>query len=303
MPVVVPVSPTATGTVNVPTLARRIRQKFLEDEPYEALTTAVVTPSDTTINLSDPTKWGVGNVGEFDDGTGSQFRISEQPTPLTNPITVKYGHHNTPVTAHDDGAVVLKSPRFGYDQLRNVIDEVCTELWPYVWNVGSFTVSPSTTTNLYDVPSDFIDLIGASQQSTGSITDVLWYGPKTRPILPVSDISSSLAASTQSLRFPGGFFNQTKPVTIYYRVLVTEDTIQEGDMARLVEFGVVASLMASKEVPLSSKHRAPGETNLAPGAMQRTASWYESKFISQRAKLNAKLMSSQKTAPARRWVG
>src|SRR5205809_117142 len=94
-------SPVSTSLVDVSTLVKRCRE-MLEDEPWEDYISAAVTTSPasgtretTGLSLAQYAQWAEGDVGEFNDGSGEQFRVDDTRNPISgNPVVNKRGHND-----------------------------------------------------------------------------------------------------------------------------------------------------------------------------------------------------------------
>jgi hypothetical protein len=130
-------------------------RRLVQDEPWADFLSSSYTAGGTTVSTVAPTGWEEGAVMDF-PATLQQMRV--RSTPTANPITVTISWNNTTNASESNGATIFRDPRFGSDQIDKMITHVVdTRLWPDVWVKGTTTITPSSSTNIYDMPTDYED--------------------------------------------------------------------------------------------------------------------------------------------------
>jgi hypothetical protein len=273
-------TPLSGNTVLPITLVARLR-RLLKDEPWEDTVSVAIGASDTTVQFTNPTKWAPNCIAEI--GT-EELHISPQATPLANPITVRRAYHATTATAHAVGDVVLKDARIEYHVASEAITAVATrDLEPYIYTAGLITITPSTTTDLYEVSdTNFRGIIGATQLSTGSVTDSNRY-----PAVKVErNVPSSISASGIALRFPWTF-DSTNDINVTYAAAITADTIPEGEVADLIVLGAAARVLKSLAFELTNRDTTARNQKAQVSELVGEANDLRQEFYNKRAKIGA----------------
>lgn len=288
--------------MSVDTLIRRA-WRLLGDEWWEDTTTASVPDAVTlSVSVTNPAKWGEGNEMEFDDGSG-EVAIVASTASGANPVPIRRGHRSTTATSHTVvGTILRKGYTFSYDATSEaIVDTIKEELYPYVWVVKDFVVTPSpTTTTFYPAPADYRKFVGAKQKTTGTITDYVSYGNGGLPIEEDPNYPSAAAGSTFALKFPGGFHNTTNTIKVYYQAAVTSATIEEGDTAGVIVYGALSRLVGAREVPQMIAQKSSQETQVTIGSQVRNGAYYQAQFERKRQRWRASGWGQ--TGPARKWI-
>jgi hypothetical protein len=281
--------------VSVATLIPRVR-RLLEDRPFEDYLTAnIALASTATMTVNSPTAWATGNVAEFPDGDQALLRSG-----TSNPLSIKRGHNGTTATTHTANDVILKDPRFSYDQIDQAIRRVVdTDLWPWVWVVSTAAVTPVTGTTHYLAGATVVDIISAVQKS--GTTDWKHYGHKgsglriqLRRGLPSADFATGKAYYIPS------FDNTTNNITVTFRAIVTTDTIEDGAMADVVVLFTAARLLEAKDIPRTGEDVSQSETGVPPASTLRTGAYFREQAEGARWKHHLYLL--QTNPLPRNWV-
>lgn len=221
-------------------------RRMVQDEPFQDQLSAAYTVAATTVSVDNPTAWEFGDVMDFptlSSGSYEQMRVFEQNI-TANPIDVQIGHNDTTNVAHADNAIVLKSPRYGTDQIVKAITHVVdTRLWPELFAVTSTNITPApTTTVLYDVPSGFLDVVsyryGLQQVASGSIEDLVYTGYE------IVTVPTSIASTNQALRVTS-WARIDADATFWYRAKLTTSNMLAADEP-IIAYAVAAQLLADE---------------------------------------------------------
>jgi hypothetical protein len=277
-------------------IAQCVRKK-LDDYPDVDWLTASLTDSGTSISVNDPSKWAIGTVWEADDATGEQIYVSANGA---NPLTIRRGWEGTTSYPHASNAVFRRRPRFSDAQVRAAISGVISaELWPWIYNVRRFLITPSASTIWYAVPDDFGEPISMFQKGTGSITDFTNF----RPPVP-GFVSTDVSANGRAVNLTSTSYHLTDPSThqinYLYAAKVTDTTIpaKGGDC---ICWGTAARLQDAKTIPVSmpDSDRATQEVRASDRA--RSAVFLRNRFEDTRNMWRIDLL--KKARPARQWRG
>jgi hypothetical protein len=267
---------------------------LLNDEPWE--TTSTTTLASGTVAVPDGTKWGVGDIGEWQTGTvgGEQFLVQSISS---NTLTVSRGYNGTTAETHTSGDRVVKNPRYSYIQITDSIDRVIETLYPNLWKQVTSTVTPDSTTFWFDSglsTTEFIDLIRGEQRYGTSDTRVGTYGTvspriSSLPVFYERNMPTALVSSGTGVRFPGGFHHSSNTITMRWRAKLTSTVsgsnysdIDEGVLSEIVALGVCSRLVSAKEIPNVSEDARVGSQNA--GTFVGTASYFT---IDQREKIQS----------------
>jgi hypothetical protein len=288
--------------ITLANLVPRVR-RLLEDEPAEdRLGKAISDTTSETAVVGNPTLWAENSIIEFDDASGEQART--RGTPTGNTLDIKRGHNNTTAATHLDGAVLLKDPRFAYDNIIEAMTRtVNDDFFPWIWDTATDTITYDSTKNLYNAATDFIDLIAAVQKSTSTVTDQHRYGTgyPAKAIHVERDVDTTIAASGVAYRFPHGFYNTTNTVKVKYRRLYTTSTIPDDWIADALVYGACARLLRAKAAPITGMERPANESAETHADLLRVASFFQRDFEDKRHRISNDLKSRE--PPARVWMG
>jgi hypothetical protein len=132
-------------------------RRILKDKPVEDYLTAAITlTTATTTTVNTPSLWGKGNTLEFDDGaSGAEQVLLRDVDTSTSTLTMKRGHNGSVAATHANNCVVLKNPRFPYDEVAQAVNMVLdADLYSNdVYEIVEHQVTSSATTNAYNKPT------------------------------------------------------------------------------------------------------------------------------------------------------
>lgn len=251
-------------------------RRIVQDEPWESVLTGSYTAPATTLTIATFADLERGFVLDFsEDGTLEQFRVSAEPSSST--VSVKPAHNNTTNSNHANGAVFSVNPRYGSDQISKAITHIVnTRLWPDLWIVVDSSITPTpTTTNIYDLPADYEDIIELVQVGTGSIEDLVLV-PIEREIRIAPDAVSASNKALRITRWPRTDAN----ATLWYRTRVTTANMT-AEMEPVIALGTAAYLLRTET---QEKLDRPDEDD-RPGRMQRAARDLERLFEEEKTRL------------------
>jgi hypothetical protein len=289
---------------------------WLQDNPWE--TTSTTTGTGTPVAVPDGAKWAAGDVGEWTfTGTagGEQFLVQSVSA---NNLTVVRGYNGTTAEAHTSGDRVVKNPIYSVIQIKDAVDRIIESVYPSAWKQVSTSLTPDTTTVWFDSElagvnlTGFIDVVRGEQRYGDTSQYVGIYGAtqagmRSRPITVVRDMPTALVASGVGVRFPGGFHHATNEVTVRYRARLTSTVaatlysdLDEGLLSEAVVVGVVARLLAAKEVPNVSEDARLGQSD--PGTFIGTAGWFELKHRELLAQYRHELQAKIPAAPDQNYI-
>lgn len=274
--------------MSVATVTTAVR-RWVQDEPWEDYLSAPYTAGQTILSVEQPTAWEEGDILDFADG--EQMRV--KTTPTANPLAVKYAHNDTTNANHASGDVALKGPRYGTHEITSAITHV-TENWlfPDVFVAREATLVPSSSTVIYELPSDFEDVISIVQTASGTVDDVLWVTDYR--VLPPVDAAH--ATSRKALRVASWPRNDAN-ATLVYAARPSTSTMTT-DMEPVIALGVAAMLLKAEALEVSE--RAPDEDD-RPFRHIRTARELERAFQEEKRRLRSRLLA-QYGGPGRRFI-
>lgn len=283
------------STLSIGDVVRRVRRE-LEDEPQEDHLIAAASAGATEISVNQASIWLKDDVAEFGDDSGEQVKVRMAGT---NTLTVKRAHNDSDAVAHANGATVLRNPRYAYGLIVNALTETVAELWPYAWAIREFSITPSSTENLYALPPDFIDLATLTQEQTGgTATAYAIYGTRgsgltvsVRQGLGTGDFGTGKALYLPVLD------NTTSTLNLRYRAELTSSDIEDGLMASAVIYGTCSKLVSGKD----AARVATLEPNTPYGAGLKSGMWYRAEFERVRYQLRNQLYRT--VPPARQFIG
>lgn len=279
------------AVVSIDTLVTRAKH-LLDDEPYEARTTgSIADGAATTVPINDGTQWVEGDVGEFDDASGDQFKVISI---ASNNLTVKRGHNGTSAAGHASGVTVLKNPRFGRDQIVRSLNEAMVSLQPMVWKRATTTLTAVAGTYVYDLGVlDFIFLSSVTQKVAAGET--VKYGREGTglPVVVERNHNTFTGDASPTLRFPNGFKTTTTFTTVdvtYAALLTTSDLEETYGVANAVLLGAVALLVTGKQVPRLGSDVSQGDASVSPGVHDQVGEMWRQRATEAAQRANAHLM-------------
>lgn len=282
-------------------LIPRVRT-FLNDKPYVTTGTAA-NAADTTIDVTDGTRWEEGAIGEFQD-TGDQFYVQSV---AGNVLTVIRGWNGTTAAGHT-AITLFRDPTYFYKDINEALTAALNGLWPYAWKKTTLNITPDTTTVWFDLASDFVDVITARQRYGASNEYVGTYGAKNtgRAMITQHNMPTALVASGKGARFPQGFFHNSNVVTVSYRTPITGTSDIEDSatlpVAEAMIYGALARLLTGKEIErISYGEDVEVSRGVNPGQRMRVSAYYENLY---REKLQMLKLNHEMTIkPQGKWAG
>jgi hypothetical protein len=275
--------------VTIDDIEQCVRKK-LHEYPDVDWITSVLTESATSASVNDVTKWEIGQVWEFDDGTGERILVTGNST---NPISWKRGWHATDAYPHSANAILRKEPRFSRAEIQAAISGVVSgELWPHVYTIRRFLITPSTSTMWYAVPDDFGQPVAAFQKGTGSIADFSFFQPPVPAF-----VSTDISANGRAVAFRDSL-NLTNQINYLYTARVTDSTIPESG-ADCICWGACARLMDAQTIPASMPDSDRATQEVPASDRARSAVYLRNRFEDERHKWRVAVLKQAR--PAKLW--
>lgn len=267
---------------------------IVQDDPWSTTLGGAYTAAGTTLTISDFTGLTQGDVFDFqDDATYELMRVATTPT--TSTVTISFAYDGTTNANHSNGARFYKNPRFRSNQVIQALTHIVnTRMWPDLWVASTTTLTPSiSTTNLYALPTDFLQLLNDNQYlyqaATGSIEDAVYsYGQ-------VRQVPSSIATSTWALRVTS-WARTDVGATLFYRAKVTTSNMTAA-MEPVIAIGTAAYLLRTEAAEKAERF----DEDDRPSRQLRAARELERQFEFEKAKL-AKTLSDTYGKPPRRFL-
>lgn len=292
--------------VSVSDIIQRVRYELNINE-FEAYVTGT-TGTDAVFTVPDGTKFAVGDIVEFQDN-GEQTLVRSIST---NDLTTKRGHNGTGSLTIDHPAdtVVIANPVVAYIQIKNAVSRLIGALWPYVWKKVTLSdITPSTTTQWYDLDTTTMDLIQVVQMvGSGATARPFFYGArgKTYPVAMRRDLPTSLVTSGVGLYLPY-LRDATNAIKATVRKKVTDTVasseysdIEAGTMADMIVAGVTARLISMTDVNRTlAQDVAMGDETVRPGARSQLSAFWEQRYMELRNQYHMELM--QTAPPMKKW--
>ena len=265
---------------------------ILNDEPWSDTINASYTAAAMTITITDFAELVRGDTLDFqDDATYDLFIVDATPT--TSTVTVGIGYDGATNANHANAARYYKSPRYASKNIVAALTHVInTRLWPDLWILSTATLTPAiTTTNLYDLPSDFLAFLNDNQYlyqaATGGIEDVVYsYGQLVQ-------VPAAISASGWALRVRN-WRRTDVAATLFYRAKVTTANMTSG-MEPVIALGTAAYLLTTESGEKADRF----DEDDRPGRMLRSARELWRQFDSEKQKLAKTLTDTYGKPPVR----
>lgn len=259
-------------------------RRMVQDEPWEDYLGGAYTAGGATVTVTTYTMWEAGDRMDFPgvDSSGSYEEMRVKTTPSSTTVSVKTGHNDTTNQNHANGAVILKNPRFGTDQIAKAITHVVnTRLWPDIWVVATSSITPSPgTTVIYDLPSDYESFISLAQVASGALEDLTY----ARGLTELRNVPTAVSATNKALRVPN-WPRVDVAATLFYRARVTT-TSMTSEMEPLIALGAAAYLLTTEAHEKADRIDQDDNTL----RMVRNARELERAFDQEKRRLKAALM-------------
>lgn len=268
--------------VDVVTHVRRL----VQDEPWEDFLTSAYTAGAGTVDVNSPTSWEEGDVMDFytdPSGTPAYEQMRVRADAAANPVSVKVAHNDTVNLSHADDTPMLKSPRYGSDQIAKMATHVInTQLWPDIFVVRDVSITPSVATAIYDLPADYEDFVTIAQVAAGPIEDIRYINR----VDELLNVPSAISATNKALRIWGGWPRIDVNGTLFYRARVIPSTLS-ADMEPMVAYGTAVNLLRSE---MQEKNDRPDEDDRV-GRAYRSLRDLQRAYEEERQRLKAALMT------------
>ncbi len=279
-------------------LVQRVRD-LLGDNPWQ--TTSTTTTTSTTVAVPDGTLWTFGAIGEWQTGTVGYEQFYVQSVSSNN-LTVIRGVNGTTAESHTSGDAVIRNPGFAGRQLQQAITQTLMELWPYVWKVGTDTLTYASTTKWYDLNSLTLGIVNVMQRKNVTPADIGIFNDKVRGhgkyYMTQRNLPTGLVTSTNGITFPAGVYDTSGT----YSIIVTDirqvtgttdirDTSNEP-VAEAVTFGAIARILKASEIKRALYGSSQTtEATVGVGTRLQLGAFYEQEFRKRLTTLQLRLKS------------
>lgn len=276
-------------------------RSVLQDRPDETTTTASMTNSVASVTVTDITKFAVGQVWEFDDGaTGAEDVLIRSVTDSSSTIGIKRGHLGSTATSHSNSCVMLKEPKYRFDEVAQAVNTVLdADLFQEgLFDLAEHQIVTSTTTDYYNAPTTscikFLDVY----QMPASYTEPQRAGIRYTPYPRNAD--TSLYSNGSYFVIQGNY--GLAGADVYYVTCAHNLALSTADSAeeRIVLLLGAAYLLEWAEPKRIAGPNNQGDITVRPNTGIQTAAYYRG--------LAEELMSKKKRAiedrfpPTRRFV-
>jgi len=279
-------------------LVQRVRD-MLGYNPYE--TTSTTTTTAVTVAVVDGTRWDEGAIGEWQTGTVGYEQFYVQTVAVNN-LTVVRGYNGTTAETHTSGDRVLRIDNDGFSgrQIQQAINQSVLDLWPWVWKVGTDTLTYDATKKWYDLNAATLGIVRVMQVKNTSIADIgifrdRYFGDSLSYLVR-RGLPTAFAASTNAIMFPRGVYDTSGTnniiVTDIRAVVGSTDIVDSSNLpvAEAVTYGAVARLMRASEIrrvtfgsPLEAVQTS------GTGARLQLSGFYEDQYRKRLEELSVRL--------------
>jgi hypothetical protein len=214
-------------------------RRIVNDEPLNDSIATAPSPasSGTTISFGSASLWFLGDVVDV-PAVSEQILITSADG--TNPFTIVRAYNDSTAGSITTSHRAYKNPRFGTSQIEEAITRMTERMWPEVYELKTTTITPATsTTVLYDLPTDFEEIVELYQTATGTPEDILRLSAT-----PVWNVDTAIASSGKALRITSFARND---VTAYltYQAKVSTAT-SDTTLQHLIALGTAYELLTNE---------------------------------------------------------
>lgn len=293
MTIVVQLSPTASVVGDVAS-AEDIRNCFrrkAEDWPViTQLALGGLADSGNSLSLTDDADIAIGTMLNVDD----EWILVTDGT--ATPWTCLRAQRASEATSHAGFSVVYIEPRWGNDQITDSTTNVLATLWPEVYAVQTFDITPNTDGSLlYPAPADVEDVLRISQDTGSSVADVWELDGK---FVKVRRVDTGISSSGVMVEVPM-LSTTSEDATVFYRTRVTESNLEAGLGLATVCWGVAADLLTGKLLPRTADDSKANSQLATSSDLLRGTAGGDQQF--QRHKARWKAALDRKWQPSKRY--
>lgn len=220
-------------------------QRLIESEPQTDSLSALVAAAATSMSVNSSTSWKKGEIAE-EQTAGEQVLVTADGVGGT--VSIRKGHNGTTDAQIASGVILHKNPRFSWAQIDQAIATRVDGLWPGVWVVSTTTITPSTTADIYNVPTDYKGFLSLGHAQTGSVTEIR----SPSYVEEISNVATAILASGMGLRIRG-WHRSDQNATLYYKAKATTANMPAA-LERAVAHGAAEELLENE----AAKHAGDG---------------------------------------------
>ena len=276
------------------TLISRVR-KSLNDNPFVDVCTEAMDTTETDLSVADTTKYDVGAIVEFqDDGERCLVTALASATVLT---VIRNFDGATPGTGttHAINGQILRDPVFPYNTIVEEIEASLRGLWPHVYKLKAYTITPVAGTTWYEL-DDGGD-ISTAMEISGVVQSVnskpFWYGTRrgSYPVEIYHNVPTTIAGSGVAVNIP--FLRSTATnITVNTIAKITAATsgsnytdISEGIQADTIRYFAVAGCIANTDISrMTQEDISMSDESVRPMSRTQLSMFWENKAIRERRK-------------------
>jgi uncharacterized protein (DUF2132 family) len=217
----------------------------VQDEPISDSIATAPSPasSGTTISPTTASLWFQGDVVDV-PAVSEQFLITSADQ--TAPFTIVRGYNETTAGSITTAHRLFKNPRFGTAQIEEAITRMTERMWPEVYELKTTTITPATsTTVLYDLPSDFEEIVELYQTADSTIEDIIRLNAT-----PVWNVDTTIASSGKALRITS-FARDDVTAYLTYQAKVSTAT-SDTTLQHLLALGTAYELLTNEAAQKAS---------------------------------------------------
>lgn len=259
----------------------------VERPQEDTLATAVSGTTDTEWRFDTPSIWKRNDYAE-DTTAGELIILAEDHPTGGSDVTVRRAQRGTTALAsYSQGDVFYRNPPFPRYLIERFIEEtIKNHLHPHVWMWGETTVTYTSGTTVYELPTDCTNVVSVYQVINNRFYP---FDNETWRYVPV--VNSTESTNGNFLRLFGvRDANETVYVTYKQKPTTADYSTMSDEVASLVPWRVVGKLLAGARV---------GPTRVAPGrvnprddgarGVKQDAAFFDVEFRRMRKDINLQL--------------
>ena len=248
-------------------------RRILQDDPDSTTTAGSIAAAGTaTVAVADIGKFAVGQTWEFDDDTGDTVLITAIAD-STATITMRRGHRDSTAAAHSSGVVMLKDPRYSYDEISQAVNFVLdSDLYQEgIFDLIEHQITSSASTDHYNAPSTscqkFLDVYQMPASGTEPQRTDLHYTPEGRNVDTTLYANGKYFVIQGNAGVPG---TDLYYVTCAHKLTITTLTTSEERIVQLLGAAYVLEWTEPRRLGGPTNQ---GDETVRPGASMATAAY------------------------------
>lgn len=292
---------------------RHLYAAYPKSRPFQSLDTAGVTPSGTTVTVTDGNDWEEGDILEWEDGD-----LALVTAVATNNLTVVRDYLGSTGATHAANSLVSKNPRFTIQQIDDAIRGAMSVLgtWGiHTFGTGSVTLAASEW--YYELSdTDIADNYGvlAVYYVEDTTKQPVYLPFKYAEHLSTADVDWSegrgITIMSKGDRDTTGtlYYTYAKSYNPVSDNLSTVVALLEDQHEELVVLSATANLMGMTVVPMTQDPGRRTDRSTPPGQTSRDGRWFQGEFYikvraeaARMAMRRAGVGGARRTQRPRRW--